>query len=83
MIEYIEKCWIDHATLSSGFHLLLQILWKSKLLSSESIIEWSQTQIEDAHELREKFLKSSSKFVEYLKSQDEDSGEEEEEEDDD
>ena len=80
LIENIEKSWIDHSTLTSGFHLLLQILWKSKLLTSESVIDWYQTEIEDAHELRTKFLNWSKKFVEYLKSQEEDSGEEEEDE---
>lgn len=80
LIECIEKCWIDHVKLHSGFHLLLQIVWKAKLLPNEALIKWSETQIEDSHELRKKFIELSAKFIQHLKSLEDDSSEGEEEE---
>mmetsp|Transcript_39265 Transcript_39265/g.45035 ORF Transcript_39265/g.45035 Transcript_39265/m.45035 type:complete len:90 (+) Transcript_39265:1429-1698(+) len=51
LIECIEKYCIDNARIQSGFHLLLQILWKTKLLSNKAIIEWSELNIENPHVL--------------------------------
>ncbi|CAI2362614.1 unnamed protein product [Moneuplotes crassus] len=80
LMESIEKCCIDHPSLNSGFHLLLQMCWKGKLLSDEQIIKWYETEVVNSHELRAKFLELSKGFVDHLKNQGEESDEEEEEE---
>lgn len=60
--------------------MLLQILWKAKLLGNDAIIEWAETDVGDSQD-RQKFVSLSKSFVEFLKSQGEESDEEEEEED--
>ena len=59
---------------------MLQILWKTKLISSEAIFEWAEAVIEDPHDMRQTFVDHCAGFIQYLKDLDEDSGEEEEEE---
>lgn len=80
LIESIEKCLIENIKLSSGFHIFLQMAKGNKLIPTEAVLKWAETEVVDSHELRSKFLKLSEKWVDSLKNIDEEESDEEEEE---
>ena len=87
LIECIERCCIDEERLHNGFHCLLQMLYKSQLITGEAVLEWSEAKIDNAHNLRSNFMSLCAPFIKYLKdkanesSDDSSEGEESEESD--
>jgi len=78
VINEIEKFSGNDEAFQSGFHIFLQILFKSGTLTAGPILKWAEESKLSTNPIIQKFVKLMEPFVNYLAESDDEEEEEEE-----